>query len=172
MNLIITMILVSQLGMVNVGDILPDDAQNDDLSDIEVESEQKYNHYTRIFTGNEMVMIQRVVESEAEEGSIESKIHVAQVLLNRLDSNKFPNTVEKVIFQKNAFSVINDGRYYSVELTSETLQAVNVALNTPDSTGGALYFMVRSASEKHNVTWFDNNLEFIFKDDIGHEFFK
>lgn len=129
-------------------------------------------HNPTILTQQELNWVYRMVEAEATGGTEQSKINVTNVIVNRVLDNNFPDTIEGVLFQRNAFSPLIDKRFYKVEVVMDTVLAVDKALANPDTTDGALFFMCRVASESHNVTWFDSNLTFLFKDDIGHEFFK
>ena len=125
-------------------------------------------------TTEEYEMLLRIVEAEAGGEDTEGKILVANVVLNRVESDKFPDTVEEVIFQKNGkvtqFSPVADGRYYTVEVSEDTIQAVNRALSGEDLSQGALYFAARSSADSDNMRWFDRHLTFLFKHG-GHEFF-
>ena len=100
---------------------------------------------------------------------------VANVILNRVKSSQFPDTVKEVVFQKNGrttqFSPIADGRYWSVSISKSTREAVERVLNGEDESQGALYFSARSKAKKSNMSWFDNNLTWLFKYG-GHEFYK
>ena len=94
-------------------------------------------------SAEEYEMLLRIVEAEAGGEDTEGKILVANVVLNRVESDKFPDTIEEVIFQKNGkvtqFSPIADGRYYTVEVSEDTIDAVNRALSGEDlSQGGTL----------------------------------
>lgn len=116
--------------------------------------------------------IARMVEAEATGASLGAKVNVANVIFNRLRSPDFPNTVDEVLFSKGQFQPIEDGRYNSVKLTKESITAVYMAIFNGDTTNGATFFMLKSASNEDNVTWFEENLTFIFKDDLGHSFYK
>lgn len=122
----------------------------------------------------EYEMLLKIVEAEAGGEDTEGKILVANVVLNRVESEKFPDTIEEVIFQKNGkvtqFSPIADGRYYTVEVSEDTIEAVNRALSGEDLSQGALYFAARSSADSGNMRWFDRHLTFLFKHG-GHEFF-
>jgi N-acetylmuramoyl-L-alanine amidase len=111
--------------------------------------------------------ILRIVEAEATGEDFKGKVLVANVVLNRVKHSKFPNTIYEVIFQKNQFSPITDGRYYSVTITNSTKLAVEQALNGLDDSQGALFF----ASLKCNRIWFDTNLQKMFTHG-GHVFYK
>lgn len=117
----------------------------------------------------------RIVEAEATGEDIKGKMLVANVILNRVKSNQFPDTVSEVVFQKNGkivqFSPIADGRYWSVTISKSTREAVERVLNGEDESQGALYFSARSKAKKSNMNWFDNHLTWLFKYG-GHEFYK
>ena len=125
-------------------------------------------------SAEEYEMLLRIVEAEAGGEDTEGKILVANVVLNRVESDKFPDTIEEVIFQKNGkvtqFSPIADGRYYTVEVSEDTIDAVNRALSGEDLSQGALYFAARSSADSDNMRWFDRHLTFLFQHG-GHEFF-
>ena len=117
-------------------------------------------------------ILYRIVEAEAGDGDFESKQHVANVIINRVLSKYFPNSIEDVVFQPKQFSPISDGRYYKVTIAQSTIDAVDYALAHGDNTYGATYFANLSlVKNKKTVAWF-NSLEFIFKDTEGHSFFR
>ena len=125
-------------------------------------------------SAKEYEMLLRIVEAEAGGEDTEGKILVANVVLNRVESEKFPDTIEEVIFQKNGkvtqFSPIADGRYYTVEVSEDTMEAVNRALAGEDLSRGALFFAARASADSDNMRWFDRHLTFLFQHG-GHEFF-
>ncbi len=116
----------------------------------------------------------RIVEAEAGGEDINGRILVANVILNRVESSIFPNTIEGVVFQKSngtyQFSPIWDGRYYHVKVSEETIEAVERALLGEDYSKGALYFAARKAAAPEKMRWFDNHLTRLFQYG-GHEFF-
>ena len=89
-------------------------------------------------TANQLLLA-RVVHGEARGESYKGKVAVAAVVLNRVRSASFPNTISAVIYQKNAFSCVANG---SINLTpdDESIRAAKEALNGWDPTGGCLYF--------------------------------
>lgn len=123
----------------------------------------------------EIGMLERIVEAEASGEDLKGKIMVANVVLNRLENEEFPDTVKEVIFQRvngdYQFSPISDKRYYSVKVTKETKKAVEKAIEGEDYSQGALYFMARKITKSRNAKWFDNNLKWLFQHG-GHEFYK
>ncbi|MDN7242721.1 cell wall hydrolase [Planococcus sp. N028] len=84
-------------------------------------------------------MMARVVHGEARGESYTGKIAVAAVILNRVDSSQFPDTIDKVIFQRNAFTAVNDGQYWLTP-NSSAYQAVRDAMRGSDPSSGATYY--------------------------------
>ena len=113
----------------------------------------------------------RIVQAESGGCDIVGKILVANVILNRVDSDEFPNSIHGVVYQKSQFSPVIDGSINRCKVSDETREAVERALNGEDPSEGALYFMNRSKSASKNVRWFDTKLSFLFKHG-EHEFFK
>lgn len=116
-------------------------------------------------------ILERIVEAEAGDQDLKGRLLVANVVLNRVKSKKFPNTVKGVVFAHRQFSPISNGSYYRVHVSGKTKRAVRKALQGEDHSRGALYFMCRSASSARNVAWFDRDLKRLFKYGC-HEFFR
>ena len=76
----------------------------------------------------EMELIAQLVMAEAGNQDLTGKRYVADVVLNRVDSDEFPDTVEEVIFQKNQFSVIENGDFDDAgwTITEECYEAVKL----------------------------------------------
>lgn len=79
-------------------------------------------------TAEEQQILWQIVEAEATGGTPEQKANVCSCIINRWKSPEWPNTIEEVVFQKKQFSPIADGRYYTVEVTWETVAAVDSVL--------------------------------------------
>lgn len=116
----------------------------------------------------------RIVEAEAGGEDKTGKILVANVVLNRVEDAQFPDTVSEVIFQcengTTQFSPVSDGRFFTVKVSEETIEAVEEALDGEDPSGGALYFVARKYVSEGKMRWFDQNLTRLFSYG-GHEFF-
>lgn len=127
------------------------------------------------FSKKEIRILERIVEAEAGDQSLKGRMMVAHVVLNRVASKEFPNTIKEVVFQNNnsvyQFSPIKDGRYHQVTVSKKTKKAVAKAFASKDSTDGALYFMSRSGSSQKSIQWFDSALTKITSHGC-HEFFK
>ncbi len=115
-----------------------------------------------------------IVEAEATGGDLRSKILIANVVMNRVQDSRFPSTITDVVYQYAGgacqFSPVGDGRIHSVEITADTIEAVDRAISGEDYSGGALFFMARSSSDNSSVGWFDSKLKPLFSYG-GHEFF-
>ena len=84
-------------------------------------------------------MLARCVYSEARGEPYAGQVAVAAVVLNRVRSSSFPNTIAGVIYQKGAFTAVSDGQ---INLTPNqtAYNAARDALNGWDPTGGCLYY--------------------------------
>ena len=116
----------------------------------------------------------RIVEAEAGSEDIKGRILVANVIMNRVKSEDFPNTVTEVVWDNSdgvpQFSPTYDGRINEVAVSDETREAVKQALKGTDYSEGALFFIQKSAAEEHNVEWFEKDLKRLFKYGV-HEFY-
>lgn len=116
----------------------------------------------------------RIVEAEAGSEDIKGRVLVANVIMNRVKSEDFPNTVTEVVWDNSdgvpQFSPIYDGRINEVAVSDETREAVKQALKGTDYSEGALFFIQKSAAEEHNVKWFEKDLKRLFKYGV-HEFY-
>ena len=90
-------------------------------------------------SNSDLDLLAKVVHGEARGESYTGKVAVAAVVLNRVDSASFPNTIAGVIYQRNAVTAVSDGQ---IKLTpdEEAYRAARDALNGWDPTGGALYY--------------------------------
>ena len=78
---------------------------------------------------DEYELFAKCVEAEAGTEGLLGKQYVVDVILNRVDSDKYPNTVKDVILQKHQFEVVSNGRIYDVTPTEETYRAINTELD-------------------------------------------
>ena len=105
---------------------------------------------------NEIEMLERIVQAEAGGSGYDGMLAVANVVLNRVKYERFPNTVTEVIFANRQFTPISDGRYYKVKVSETAKQVVQDALNGARLLGeDALYFCTPTAPGKG---WFETDL--------------
>lgn len=90
-------------------------------------------------SSSDVYLLAKVIAAEARGESYTGQVAVGAVVLNRVDSASFPDTVSGVIYQKGAFSAVTDSNW-SVSPTTESRKAAQDAINGWDPTGGALYY--------------------------------
>lgn len=127
-----------------------------------------------LITEEDKEVLLRIVEAEATCEDVKGRMLVANVILNRVVSEDFPDSITEVVFQNNGetyqFAPIKDGRYWTVKVSEETIEAVERVLAGEDYSQGALYFAARSMARKDAMSWFDSSLKYLFKHGV-HEFF-
>lgn len=116
----------------------------------------------------------RIVEAEASGEDIRGRTLVANVVLNRVESGRFPDTVKEVVYQREGgraqFSPVATGEIDCVTVSGATKEAVDLALQGEDESEGALYFMAPEYADAGNRRWFEENLTLLFAYH-GHEFY-
>ena len=122
------------------------------------------------YTDEDYQGLLRIVQAEAGICDPKGKILVADVIINRVLSGKFPDSVKAVVYQPSQFQPVSNGTINTVKVTAETIECVDRALAGEDYSNGALYFMNRRASGSA-ASWFDRRLTYLFAHD-GHEFFR
>jgi N-acetylmuramoyl-L-alanine amidase len=90
-------------------------------------------------SSSELNLLARTVYAEARGEPYAGQVAVAAVVLNRVKSSKFPNSIASVVYQKGAFTAVADGQ---INLTpnSTAYKAASDALNGWDPTNGCLYY--------------------------------
>jgi len=107
-------------------------------------------------SAEEVAILERIVQAEAGGSGYDGMLAVANVVLNRVQSERFPNTVTEVVFAHRQFTPISDGRYYTVTVSETCRQVVQDVLGGARIIGqDALYFCTPTASGKG---WFETAL--------------
>ena len=91
------------------------------------------------FSNADVTLLARLIYGEARGESYTGQIAVGAVVMNRLRSSSFPNTISGVIYQPYAFTAVNDGQ---INLTpnDQAYRAAKEAMNGYDPSYGALYY--------------------------------
>lgn len=97
------------------------------VEDIEVENNDLEFIVEEMYY-DELEYLAACVEAEAGNQGLLGKRYVVDVILNRVDSDKFPNTITEVIEEPKQFSVVSDGRINTVVPSEETYQAIQMEL--------------------------------------------
>ena len=91
------------------------------------------------YSSSDLNLLARLINGEARGESYTGKVAVGAVVLNRVKSASFPNTISGVIYQPYAFTAVSDGQ---INLTPDNtcLEAAKAAMNGWDPTYGAIYY--------------------------------
>lgn len=150
--------------------MMPDQSLSEDtsLTDVTVtDSCQDISEITEFknITSEEEYLLAKINECEAGNQNIETRMLIVLVVLNRVQSDSFPDTIEEVIKENRngiyQFSPLTQGgSWYDTEPTEEAYIAVDNVLNSMyDYSGGALYF--ESCEDEDN--WHSRNLEYLYQ---------
>lgn len=114
-----------------------------------------------VFSEEEVKLICRVVETETYQQDFDSKVNVACVVFNRLESGDFGDTITEVVTKPYQFA------YGRKNITEDTILAVMYAYEVEDTTQGALFF--NSFKERKDTFC---GADYIFTDNCDHHFYK
>lgn len=91
------------------------------------------------YTSKDLDLLAHLIYGEARGESYTGQVAVGAVVMNRIKSSSFPNTMSGVIYQSYAFTAVNDGQ---INLTPNATakRAAQDALNGYDPTNGAIYY--------------------------------
>lgn len=91
------------------------------------------------FSRNDIQLMANAVYGEARGEPYIGQVAVAAVILNRIESPSFPNTISGVIFEPRAFTAVADGQIWLTP-NERAREAVIDAINGWDPTGNAIYY--------------------------------
>lgn len=121
----------------------------------------------RNLSENDKYLLAKMIMAEAESEPFTGQALVGLVILNRVDSPYFPDTVEGVIYEEGQFSPIDNGRWEAVEPDDSCKAAVDFIGTGWDESQGATYF----ESITNDSEWHEENLEYLFTKG-GHKFYR
>lgn len=94
---------------------------------------------TNGYSSSDVYLLARVIGAEARGESYTGQVAVGAVILNRVRHSSFPDTIAGVVYQKGAFSCINDSNW-NVAPNDTAKKAARDAINGWDPSGGAIYY--------------------------------
>ena len=110
----------------------------------EIQAEQR--------SASEIKLLAAIIFCEAGNQCYDGKVAVGAVILNRMESGRFPNTLEGVIYQRGQFTPAMTGKLARVlrsgNIPSSCYDAARDALNGMDPVNGALFFNTRRGNFK------------------------
>lgn len=92
-------------------------------------------------SNSDIQLMARAINGEARGEPYEGQVAVGAVILNRVKSSQFPNTIAGVIYQAGAFTAVADGQInVPIDEGSTVYKAARDAMNGWDPTGGCIYY--------------------------------
>lgn len=91
------------------------------------------------YSSSDYELLARIISAEARGEEYLGQVAVGAVVLNRIEHPSFPDTLAGVVYQKGAFSCLNDGQFYE-PIDDSAYKAARDALNGLDPSGGAIYY--------------------------------
>ena len=90
-------------------------------------------------SNSDLNLLARAIYSEARGEPYNGQVAIAAVILNRVKSSSFPNTISGVVYQKGAFTAVSDGQI-NLKPNQTAYKAARDALNGWDPSYGAIYY--------------------------------
>lgn len=91
------------------------------------------------YDSNDYELLARTISAESRGETYLGQVAVGAVILNRIEHPSFPDTLSGVIYQKGAFSCLDDGQFYE-PIADSAYSAARDAINGLDPSGGAIYY--------------------------------
>ncbi|WP_449540329.1 cell wall hydrolase [Ferdinandcohnia sp. Marseille-Q9671] len=131
-----------------------------------VVTEVKSASTTYNFSAEELDLLARIVRAEAQTEPFEGKVAVAAVVLNRVESPKFPDSIREVIYQRGQFQPVSNGQINRAA-DEESIKAVRAAISGQRNiVQGALFFYNPTIATSR---WLDTRATAV---EIGRHVFK
>jgi N-acetylmuramoyl-L-alanine amidase len=124
---------------------------------------------SKFYREDEVFWLARIIHAESRGEPLLGQIAVGSVVMNRVKSNYYPNTIYGVIFDRKygvQFSPVLDGSIYNTPGYTSTL-AAKICLEGYDVTGGAFFFL---APDLATSSWIPRTREYAFTVG-GHDFY-
>ena len=91
------------------------------------------------YTSSDVYLMAKAIYAEGRGESYTGQVAIGAVIMNRVKSPQFPNTISGVIYQKGAFTAVADGQI-NLEPNDTAYRAARDAMNGWDPTYGCLYY--------------------------------
>lgn len=113
-------------------------------------SDEEFHTISNI-TRDERDMLARVAFCEAGTEGIDGMRRVVDVILNRRDSNKFPNTIKEVLYSPGQFTTIEASEHVADHVLHNAFKAVDMEINTKDRLDSKSLYFGRKPHTKNGV---------------------
>lgn len=114
--------------------------------------------YRLELSDQDKLLLAKIIESEAGICDYETKVATGCVVVNRVLSDLYPDTLKEVIYEPGQFDVVDNGRMVSSEPSPDALRAAEAAL-TEDSVQMSTVMLVRALSGPKSLEWIDYEVE-------------
>ncbi len=91
------------------------------------------------YSSSDVYLLAKTIHAEGRGEPYTGQVAIGAVIMNRVRDKAFPNTVSGVIYQKGAFTAVDDGQI-NLEPNETAMKAAKDAINGWDPSGGALYY--------------------------------
>ena len=129
-------------------------------------NEQPINDTCPCFTYEECQMLMKIARSEGGE-DLKAQALIMRVVLNRVISDDFPDTIQEVIYQDYQFSAVSDGNYDNADVNANSHLALAEIEKGWDESDGALFFEASWLED----SWQSQTKEFLYEYE-GTKFYK
>lgn len=105
-------------------------------------------------SSSEVTLLAAIIQCEAGGESYQGQVAVGAVVMNRVSSSTFPNTIAGVIYQQGQFCPVRSGvlaHQLSAGVSDSCLRAAKEAISGVDNVNGALYFQVSSSGRSGTI---------------------
>ena len=96
--------------------------------------------FEETYNADDLYWLSHIINAESGNQPLEGKIAVGNVVLNRVASSTFPNTVYSVIYQRSQFTPVSNGTI-KLEPNEESIIAAKLCLDGANTAGNSLYFL-------------------------------
>lgn len=148
----------------NINTNLSDRTSDSEANSHDIEVVTAGTNSVSTFSMDDYDALCRIVSTEGGTEDIEGQILITNVIMNRVASDRFPNTIQEVIESPGQFDPVETGAYYYAEPSDQIKEAVIRALNGEDLSEGALYFQ-----KSESKVWGDH--EYLFRHG-NHSFYR
>lgn len=131
-------------------DLLAEKVKRDELAEAERKAAERQALLDK-YTKDEVYLLAAIIHCEARGESYEGQVAVGAVVLNRVKSDSFPDTIKEVIYQKGQFTPVAKGTLDNVLLSGKInqscIEAARAALSGENPIGDCLYFRTLNGTE-------------------------
>jgi len=142
---------------------------NDDTYTVSITTKANSSASNSAYTNDEIYWLSRIIEAEASGEPFKGKVAVGEVILNRVESEEFPNTIWEVIFDSKfgvQFEPVANGSIYNTP-SEESIKAAKTALSGSNYIDGCLYFLNPTIASSN---WIIKNRDF-YTTIANHDFY-